>query len=108
MRCKHIFSVQFTIERTTHADGTTTITQTRKVTIGQNWPAYTKAQNEEVKLFDELLKDLVQNVPDEAQKMGRPRIPNRRRYSAPFKRSIRDYRAEGHGRCIGTLRRESR
>lgn len=77
MRCKHIFSVQFTIERTTHADGTTTITQTRKVTIGQNWPAYTKAQNEEVKLFDELLKDLVQNVPDEAQKMGRPRIPNR-------------------------------
>lgn len=77
LRCKHVWAVEYTIEKTINADGTTTITHTKKVTYPQNWKAYTKAQNEEVKLFDELLKDLIQNVPEEAQTMGRPRIPNR-------------------------------
>lgn len=77
MRCKHVWAVEYTITKTINADGSTTITQTKRITYPQNWTAYTKAQNEEVKLFDELLKDLVQNVPEQTQTMGRPRIPNK-------------------------------
>jgi transposase/predicted nucleic acid-binding Zn finger protein len=75
IRCKHVWAVEYTIEKHLNEDGTTTITQTKRITYPQNWSAYTKAQNEEVRLFDELLKDLVQNVPEPTQAMGRPRIP---------------------------------
>ena len=78
IKCKHIFAVEITVEKQVNLDGSTTITQTKKITYPQNWSAYTKAQNEEVKLFDELLKDLVQNV-DEPVRVGagRPRVPLR-------------------------------
>lgn len=77
IKCKHIFAVEITVEKQTNLDGSTTITQTKKITYPQNWSAYTKAQNEEVKLFDELLKDLVQNVEEPVQVIGRPRVPLR-------------------------------
>lgn len=75
VRCKHVWAVEYTIEKTTHADGSTTITQTKRITYPQNWSAYTQAQNAEVRLFDDLLKDLVQNVQEPVQTMSRPRIP---------------------------------
>ncbi|MCW6159683.1 MAG: transposase [Candidatus Micrarchaeales archaeon] len=77
VKCKHIFAVELTLEKTVNQDGSTTITATKRITYPQNWSAYTKAQNEEVKLFDELLKDLVQNVDEPQQVMGRPRVPLR-------------------------------
>jgi transposase len=58
-------------------DGNLVITQTKRITYPQNWPAYTKSQNEEVRLFNELLKDLVQHVDEPIQIFGRPRVPLR-------------------------------
>ena len=79
VKCKHIFAVEITVDKQINEDGSTTITQTKRITYAQeNWPAYTKAQNEEVKLFDELLKDLVQNIQEPIREgAGRPRVPLR-------------------------------
>lgn len=46
-KCKHIFAVEYTIEREQDADGQTVVTETVKVvrkTYMQNWPAYNAAQ----------------------------------------------------------------
>ena len=40
----------------------------------QNWVAYNNAQTKEIRLFDELLRDLVQNVQESEQVFGRPRL----------------------------------
>ena len=39
-----------------------------------HWDAYNAAQKAEVKLFDELLKDLVKAIPEPEQTKGRPRL----------------------------------
>ena len=87
-KCKHIYAVECVIKRetTTHADGSTTVTEsvtitkTRK-TYPQNWPAYNEAQTNEKREFLRLLHDLCKNVPDlpEGNKKvsGRPRLPVR-------------------------------
>jgi transposase len=49
-KCKHIFAVEYTIQREQAADGTTITTETLKVTrktYAQNWPAYNAAQTQE-------------------------------------------------------------
>src|ERR1044071_1650006 len=49
-RCKHIFAVEYTIQREQTADGTTITTETVKVTrktYSQNWPAYNATQTQE-------------------------------------------------------------
>jgi transposase len=80
-KCKHIFAVEETIERTkttTVEDGKTTVTETVKVTrktYAQVWPAYNKAQTEEKRLFQYLLRQLCEGVGEPAQMNGRPRLP---------------------------------
>ncbi|MBI3412692.1 MAG: transposase [Candidatus Aenigmarchaeota archaeon] len=51
-----------------------TITKETKITYAQDWKNYNKAQCNEIKLFDELLKDLVQNIPEPSYIFGRPRL----------------------------------
>src|SRR5260370_32994874 len=49
-KCKHIFAVEYTIEREHTSDGQTITTETVKVTrksYAQNWPAYNTAQTTE-------------------------------------------------------------
>ena len=75
LRCKHIFTVDITISRKFNSDGTTTITQTRRIQYPQNWPAYDKAQTKERELFMELLSDLCQDVEEPLYAFGRPRLP---------------------------------
>ena len=88
-KCKHIYAVEFYIQRetTTDASGVTTVresvtvTQTRK-TYPQNWPAYNEAQANEKREFQRLLADLCATVPDlpvaeDKSKRGRPRLPLR-------------------------------
>lgn len=69
VKCKHIFAVEYTIEREIHPDGTETLTQTmtvvEKVTYKQNWPAYNFAQSTENNRLQVLLHDLCRNLPDE-------------------------------------------
>ena len=48
-----------------------------RITYSQKWNAYNEAQKEEFVLFNTLLKDLVESIPEPEQKMGRPRLPLR-------------------------------
>jgi transposase len=75
IRCKHIFAVEITLTKTIDSQGNTTITKTERITYKQDWVNYTKAQNEEGRLFKVLLKDLVKNVAEEPYTFGRPKIP---------------------------------
>ena len=76
-RCKHIFAVEYTIQREQTADGTTITTETVKITrktYTQNWPAYNAAQTEEKSRLQALLYELCRNLPEPEQRRGRPRL----------------------------------
>jgi hypothetical protein len=62
-----------TLKKKVEKDGSTTITQTKKITYSQDWKAYNKAQTSEIELFDQLLRDLVEGVEEPPHKQtGRP------------------------------------
>lgn len=77
IRCKHIFSVDFTITKQINKDGSTTITQTKRITYPQNWKAYDLATTQQKGLFMKLLADLCRTLPEEPQirGKGRPKMP---------------------------------
>src|ERR1044072_8428072 len=86
IHCKHIYAVEYTIEReqkttttkTKTSDGevtTTTVTETVKLRYKQVWKAYTSAQTQEKAKFLELLYALCSNVDEPIQHMGRTRLP---------------------------------
>ena len=72
-RCKHIAATRYylEIEKDTPQG---TVTEKVHLTYKQAWDAYNAAQTAEVKLFDELLKDLVKAIPEPEQTKGRPRL----------------------------------
>jgi len=73
MTCKHQFAVRYYLKTevvTPHG----VVTTEKRVSYSQDWAAYRLAQTKEVKLFDELLSDLVAEIDEPAQEMGRPRI----------------------------------
>ena len=74
VKCKHQWATEYFLHKTTDSEGNTTITKTVRMTYPQNWKAYTPSQTKEIELFDILLRDLVENVEDPEQKMGRPRL----------------------------------
>ena len=74
-KCKHIFAVEYTLKRETAPDGTETVTETVRVTYGQNWSAYNAAKTAEKDRFAQLLAELCRGVPQPPQKTGRPRLP---------------------------------
>ncbi len=73
--CKHIHAVEYVIQRETKPDGTTTYTESIKVTYNQNWTAYNSAQTHEQEHFVTLLKDLCNGIEQPEQTFGRPRLP---------------------------------
>jgi transposase len=80
-KCKHIYAVEYTIEREENADGTTTVTETvqitaqKRTTYPQNWPAYNAAQVCEKDEFQRLLHELCKGVTTPEQKgRGQRRI----------------------------------
>jgi transposase len=76
-RCKHIYAVQYVIEREETADGQTVVTETVKVTrktYKQNWPAYNTAQAREKSELQALLYELCRALPEPEQRRGRPRL----------------------------------
>ena len=74
-RCKHIFAVDFIIQREERPNGVTIETKAMRVTYRQDWPAYNAAQTHEQEPFGQLLRELCDAVPQPQQKMGRPRLP---------------------------------
>ena len=77
LKCKHIFAVEITVSKSLNQDGSVTVTQTKRITYSQEWSAYNKAQTSELKLFDELLIDLLEGVAEPAYTFGRPQLPLR-------------------------------
>jgi transposase len=80
VKCKHAFAVEYTIQRDTAPDGTTTVTETvrvtktKRTTYRQDWPAYNAAQTHERDRFVELLHGLCQGIVQPKQGRGRPRL----------------------------------
>jgi transposase len=75
--CKHIFAVQYTIEREQTEDGQTVVTESVKIvrkTYMQNWPAYNVAQTHEKSELQGLLYELCRSLPEPEQQRGRPRL----------------------------------
>ncbi|HEY3964089.1 MAG TPA: transposase [Planctomycetaceae bacterium] len=79
--CKHIFAVRCVQKREQSMDGiTTTLTQTvtiteeKRKTYAQNWPAYDRAQMHEKEKFRSLLHDLCEGIEEPSAGKGRPRI----------------------------------
>lgn len=78
LRCKHIFAVEYTIQREQTSDGQTIVTESVRVTqktYTQNWPAYNKAQTNERAHFLAFLYELCSGIEDPVQTFGRPRLP---------------------------------
>ena len=76
-KCKHIYTVEYTIQREQTPDGQTITTETLKVTrktYTQNWPAYNAAQMEEKSRLQALLYELCKAIPEPEQRRGRPRL----------------------------------
>jgi hypothetical protein len=78
VKCKHIWAVEFTIQREYTNDGQTetlTETVTVKKTYKQEWSAYNAAQVNEKDQFQSLLRELCNGIGEPSQKNGRPRLP---------------------------------
>lgn len=75
VKCKHIYAVEFSSRRETLPDGTTSVTNTMRVTYRQNWPAYNAAQSNEKTRVAELLRGLCDGIEQPPQRRGRPRLP---------------------------------
>lgn len=74
VKCKHQWAVEYFTKESVDELGNKTIEKVVKMTYTQNWKAYNAAQNNEIRMFDELLKDLVANVEEAEHKNGRPRL----------------------------------
>jgi transposase len=77
LKCKHYFAVQYILTKTTNRDGTTTITQTKRITYPQNWKAYDLATEQQKELYQKLLNDLCNTIQEKPYTFGRPKMPMR-------------------------------
>jgi transposase len=79
-KCKHIYAVEYTIEREVTSNGRETLTRTmtivEKVSYKQNWPAYNEAQSHEKERFQTLLHDLCSQIPEPNRDRIRGRRPH--------------------------------
>lgn len=78
LRCKHIFAVEYTIQREQTSDGQTIVTESVRVTqktYTQDWRAYNKAQTNEKSQFLAFLYELCSKLEEPSQKRNRGRQP---------------------------------
>lgn len=78
LRCKHIFAVEYTIEREQTSDGQTIVTESVRVTqktYTQDWRAYNKAQTNEKSHFLAFLYELCSKIEEPIQRRSRGRQP---------------------------------
>lgn len=76
--CKHVYAVQYVIEREQTADGQTVVTETVQVTrktYTQDWTAYNRAQTHEKSELQALLYELCKSLPEPVQRSGKGRPP---------------------------------
>jgi len=71
--CKHAYAARFFLKvEIDTPQGIKTVE--KRISYPQAWGAYRQAQNAEVKLFDQLVSDLVEGVEEPEQQRGRPRV----------------------------------
>ena len=70
--CKHVYAVQYTVERETHEDGSATVIETIQAS---QWHIYNDAQTHEQERFTQLLQSLCEGIENPPHKNGRPRLP---------------------------------
>jgi hypothetical protein len=80
LRCKHIFAVEYTIQREQTSDGQTIVTESVRVTkktYTQDWANYNKAQTNEKSQFLAFLYELCAKIEEPIQKRtrGGQRLP---------------------------------
>jgi transposase len=74
--CKHVYAVEYVIQRETKSDGTTIYTESILVAYGEGWHTYNLAQTKEQERFTELLRSLCDGISNPLQEgRGRPRLP---------------------------------
>jgi len=61
-RCKHQWALAYARHEVREVDGTVTVTETVKITYGQNWSAYNKAQDREREHVELLLRDVCSTI----------------------------------------------
>ena len=87
-RCKHVYAVEFIIQREERPDGTTVETKAvRFIPMRQDWPAYNAAQINEGEHFATLLRELCDIIPQPPQGRGTAQV-------APLRYGVRS-RPEG-------------
>jgi transposase len=107
--CKHVFAVEYLIQRELFPDGSETVTESVRVTetvtrktYPQNWRAYNKAQTNEKDRFMGLLRDLCAGLPEPTEKKrGRPRLLLR---DAVFTAVMKVYTTASARRSMSDLR----
>ena len=74
VKCKHQWAVEFFLKEVIDEEGNKTVQKVVRVTYTQDWKAYNESQTSEIRLLDELLKNLVANVeePEQEIRKGRP------------------------------------
>ena len=71
--CKHAYAVRYYLK--TEIDTPQgKVVKEKRISKPQMWKEYRMAQNNEVRMFDELLKDLVNGIEEPEQDKGRPRL----------------------------------
>ena len=74
--CKHIYAVQMVLQRERLEDGTTIgVIEAVEVRHDQTWSTYNASQVYEGELFENLLREFCDTVPQPPQATGRPRLP---------------------------------
>lgn len=75
IRCKHYWSVQYTLSKTLNKDRTITETITKRVTYPQDWKNYDLANTQQKDLFQKLLYDICKTIQEPIPKeTGRPSL----------------------------------
>jgi hypothetical protein len=77
-KCKHIYAVEFVVQRETPSAEPQQIPEVplrTKKFYTQNWPAYRLAQINEKARFQEMLRELCSGIDEPIQLVGRSRIP---------------------------------
>ena len=72
-KCKHIFAVEYTLQKDIDTNGNTIITEIVKKTYPQNWKAYNISQQTEKQKLMELLADITSRIRQPAYTFGRPK-----------------------------------
>ena len=75
-KCKHQWAVEYFIKESVDKEGNKVVEKVVRVTYSQNWKAYNESQTQEITLFDQLLRALVENVeePKGEKRRGRPSL----------------------------------